>query len=72
MNLGWAFVSGDWVNARAVEMVRASQVEIAGSRTVAALIDGEPRMIASDTIISATISAPIFLATRPTDFSAWK
>jgi hypothetical protein len=61
--LGWDWLSGDWVAARAVTETHARTLRIAGHRRVLALFDGEPRMLDAGTEITAGISAERFLAT---------
>jgi diacylglycerol kinase family enzyme len=63
MELGWSWVSGDWLAARAVDNVTADRFALAERRPVAALFDGEPVTLPGDAIIGAGITRPAFLAT---------
>ncbi len=62
--LGWSWLTGDWVAARAVTQRHAQRIEPFSSRPVLALFDGEPVTLRSGTIIGSGTSAPVFLATR--------
>lgn len=61
--LGWDWLSGDWVAARAVTETHARTLRIAGHRRVLALFDGEPHMLDAGIEITGGISAERFLAT---------
>jgi len=61
--LGWDWLSGDWVAARAVTEAHARTLRIAGHRRVLALFDGEPIMLDAGTEVSGGTSAPRFIAT---------
>lgn len=61
--LGWTWLTGDWVAARAVTQREAPQIEPYSSRPVLALFDGEPVRLAPGTVIRAGMTRPNFLAT---------
>lgn len=61
--LGWTWLTGDWVAARAVTQRNAAQIEPYSSRPVLALFDGEPVTLAPGTVVRAGMTAPRFLAT---------
>jgi len=61
--LGWTWLTGDWVAARAVTQRNAQQIEPYSSRPVLALFDGEPVTLAPGTVVRAGMTAPRFLAT---------
>ncbi len=62
--LGWSWLTGDWVAARAVTQRRAQQIAPFSSRPVLALFDGEPVTLKAGTIVGSGTTAPVFLATR--------
>lgn len=62
--LGWGWLTGDWLAARAVTERRAEQLWVRERRPVLALFDGEPVMLASGTNIRAARSRETFIATR--------
>lgn len=62
-NLGWNWVSGDWLSAHAVTEVRAQEVRIAERKRVLALFDGEPVRLAPGTRIGVARTRECFLAT---------
>jgi hypothetical protein len=61
--LGWDWICGDWVAARAVTSQSTERFIVAGSRPVLALLDGEPRTLAPGTSFTLGRSAEIFLTT---------
>lgn len=61
--LGWTWLTGDWVAARAVTQRNAAQIEPYSSRPVLALFDGEPVTLAPGTVVRGGMTAPRFLAT---------
>jgi len=61
--LGWDWLSGDWVAAHAVTETHARTLRIAGYRRVLALFDGEPHMLEAGTEITGGTSGPSFIAT---------
>ncbi len=62
--LGWEWVTGDWVAARAVTESRTEQLRLAERRPVLALFDGEPETLGPGTAIRAGRSLETFIATR--------
>ncbi|QDX28246.1 hypothetical protein FPZ54_11880 [Sphingomonas suaedae] len=62
--LGWNWLTGDWIAARAVTHRHASRLEPVGTRPVLALFDGEPVTLESGVAITGGTTAPVFLATR--------
>ncbi|WP_084582111.1 diacylglycerol/lipid kinase family protein [Sphingomonas azotifigens] len=62
--LGWEWVTGDWVAARAVTESRAEHLRLAERKPVLALFDGEPETLDSGTTIRAGRSLETFIATR--------
>lgn len=62
--LGWEWVTGDWVAARAVTESRTEQLRVAEHRPVLALFDGEPETLDPGTTIRAGRSLETFIATR--------
>jgi len=66
-DLGWNWVTGDWLAAQAVTEIRARQVHVAERRPVLALLDGEPQLLDPGTTITVGRSKPQFLATVKDD-----
>lgn len=64
LDLGWAWLTGDWVAARAVTDRRAQRIAPSGRRPVLALFDGEPVTLAPGTPITGGTTPPRFLTTR--------
>ncbi len=62
--LGWNWLSGDWVNAHAVTQCHAQTLRIDERRPVLALFDGEADTLPPGTVITGTMSAPVFISTR--------
>ena len=62
--LGWSWLTGDWVAARAVTQRRAERIEPVSSRPVLALFDGEPATLEAGTPVSSGLTRPAFLATK--------
>lgn len=62
--LGWDWLTGEWVAARAVDTTRAERLGFAGHRAVMALFDGEPVMLEADAAITAGRTPPAFLSTK--------
>lgn len=61
--LGWAWLTGDWVAAHAVTHRRADALQPVSRRPVLALFDGEPVTLAPGTPIRGGMTAPMFIAT---------
>ncbi|OAN66507.1 diacylglycerol/lipid kinase family protein [Sphingomonas sp. TDK1] len=62
--LGWEWVTGDWVAARAVTESRAETLRLGERRPVLALFDGEPETLDPGITIRAGRSLETFIATR--------
>jgi diacylglycerol kinase family enzyme len=62
-DLGWNWVTGDWLAAQSVTEIRAQQVRIAERRPVLALFDGEPQMLDPGTTITVGRSRQQFITT---------
>jgi len=62
--LGWEWVTGDWVAARAVTESRTEQLRLRERKPVLALFDGEPETLDPGTTIRAGRSLETFIATR--------
>lgn len=62
--LGWNWVSGDWVAARSVEQCHADRLRVAGHRPVLALFDGEAERLDPATEITGGRVCEVFLTTR--------
>lgn len=64
VELGWDWLTGDWIAARAVTYRRASRIRLAARRPVLALFDGEPETLAPDAEIAGGVTRPMFIATK--------
>lgn len=62
--LGWNWVTGEWVRATSVTHAVSRHLVIEGSRPVLALFDGEPERLERGTRITGGMSEPRFIATR--------
>lgn len=62
--LGWEWLTGDWVDAHAVTKTHATQLGFKGTRRVLALFDGEPVTLDPGTRIKGGTSLKAFIATR--------
>ena len=62
-DLGWSWVTGDWVAARAVTEIRAEELRIAEHRPVLALFDGEPQSLDPGTRITVGRTRKQFVTT---------
>ena len=62
--LGWEWLTGDWVAARAVSKTRADKLKVRGADPVLALFDGEPVTLDPAETIKAGQSLENFIATR--------
>ncbi|MCW3837053.1 diacylglycerol/lipid kinase family protein [Sphingomonas canadensis] len=65
--LGWEWLTGDWIAARAVTQVHARELRVRGNRRALALFDGEPVTLDPATRIRSAMSGKSFLATRAAD-----
>lgn len=61
--LGWDWLTGDWLAAAAVTEVRAKSVQVSGSKPVLALFDGEPQQIAPGVPIASAATQARFIST---------
>lgn len=62
--LGWNWLTGDWVAARAVTDRRAPWLRLRRRRPVLALFDGEPVTLDPDVVVAGGMTRPAFIATR--------
>ncbi len=62
--LGWDWLTGDWVAAKAVSQCVASSFRIAGHRDVLALFDGEPMRLPVGTEVTGGMTRESFITTR--------
>lgn len=62
--LGWEWLTGDWVQAHAVTKTHATQLGFKGTRRVLALFDGEPVTLDPGIRIKGGVSRKSFIATR--------
>ncbi len=65
--LGWNWLTGDWVAARAVTDRRAQLLRPVSKRPVLALFDGEPVTLPPDIEVSGGMTRPAFISTRGDD-----
>ncbi|UUX98211.1 diacylglycerol/lipid kinase family protein [Sphingomonas sp. J315] len=61
--LGWNWLTGDWVAARAVTQRQAKRIAPLSRHPVLALFDGEPVTLDGGTPVGSGVTRPIFLAT---------
>jgi diacylglycerol kinase family enzyme len=64
VQLGWDWLTGDWIAAQAVTESRARELRVDGTRSVLALFDGEPVTLDPSETIRAGKSQKAFIATR--------
>jgi diacylglycerol kinase family enzyme len=62
--LGWNWLTGDWVAARAVTDRRAQRLRPVSKRPVLALFDGEPVTLEPDVEVTRGMTRPAFISTR--------
>jgi diacylglycerol kinase family enzyme len=62
-DLGWSWITGDWLAAHAVTERRATALRLAERRPVLALFDGEPVSLGPDAVITVGRSREQFIAT---------
>lgn len=62
--LGWDWLTGDWVAGRAVTEAHAKEIWPRGKKRVLALFDGEPVTLERTQKIRSGMSAKAFIATR--------
>lgn len=65
--LGWDWITGDWIGARAVTQVKRDRLTLAGRRPARALFDGEATLLPPGTVIGLGRSRTMFVATGPED-----
>ncbi|WP_343519303.1 diacylglycerol kinase family protein [Sphingomonas sp.] len=61
--LGWNWLTGDWIAARAVTERRAERLRPIARRPVLALFDGEPVTLEPDAEVTGGMTHPAFIAT---------
>jgi diacylglycerol kinase family enzyme len=64
VELGWDWLTGDWVAAHAVSEAQTQQLRVRGHRPALALFDGEPVTLQPHETIRAGRSLETFIATR--------
>ncbi|HWU94201.1 MAG TPA: diacylglycerol kinase family protein [Sphingomonas sp.] len=64
VQLGWEWLTGDWVAAHAVSESLTDELQTTGKKPVLALFDGEPVSLAPGTPVTAGMSREAFIATR--------
>jgi diacylglycerol kinase family enzyme len=64
VQLGWEWLTGDWVAAHAVTKTHAERLRVKGRRPVLALFDGEPVTLDPAETIRGGTSRESFIATR--------
>jgi diacylglycerol kinase family enzyme len=64
VQLGWDWLTGDWVAARAATETHATNLRVKASHAVVALFDGEPVMLEPGETIGSGMSRAAFIATR--------
>ena len=64
LQLGWEWMTGDWIAARAVSNTQAERIRVRGNRQALALFDGEPVTLARGAEIRSGRSLKAFIATR--------
>lgn len=62
--LGWSWLTGDWLATRAVDTAHVPSLRVPADRDVACLFDGEVETLPHGTAITAGRTAPVFLSTR--------
>jgi hypothetical protein len=65
IRLGWQWLLGDWRTATGVTVAIADVVTVRGRRTVRALFDGEPAMLASPACVRCGRTRLKFVSTKP-------
>lgn len=64
VDLGWNWLTGDWVAARAVTWRRSARLTLRTDRPILALFDGEPETLAPGTALTGGLTRPMFIATK--------
>lgn len=62
--VGWSWLTGDWMAARTVDTARIAELRVPAGRPARALIDGEPRTLPAGTVIVGGRTRELFIATR--------
>lgn len=70
VQLGWDWVTGDWVAAHAVTEARTQSLRVVGGKPVLALFDGEPVTLEPSEKIAAGKSLERFITTREEEKAA--
>jgi len=64
-NLGWEWLTGDWVAASEVTQCHTSQFRTRGDKPALALIDGEPVMLDPGSTVGVSRTRDLFITTLP-------
>ena len=64
-NLGWEWLTGDWVAASEVTQCRTRQFCTRGDKPALALVDGEPIMLEPSSVVSVGMTRDLFVTTLP-------
>lgn len=64
VQLGWEWLTGDWIAARAATQAHTKLLRVRGTRRLVALFDGEPVTLGPGEPIRGGKSAKAFIATR--------
>ncbi|WP_448657931.1 diacylglycerol/lipid kinase family protein [Sphingomonas sp. CJ99] len=67
LDLGWNWLTGEWVSARPVTQQIVRDMRVAGRKPVLALFDGEPQPLPPGAPIRWALSKERFVATRAVD-----
>lgn len=62
--LGWNWLTGDWIAARAVTDRRAQRLQPVSRRPLLALFDGEPVTLEPGQVVTGGMTRPAFIATK--------
>ncbi|PKP94222.1 MAG: hypothetical protein CVT77_03070 [Alphaproteobacteria bacterium HGW-Alphaproteobacteria-16] len=62
--LGWTWLTGDWIAARAVTDRRAQRLQPVSRRPLLALFDGEPVTLEPDAVVTGGMTRAAFIATK--------
>ena len=65
--LGWDWLTGDWIAARAVATSHADRLAVRGTKPALALFDGEPVTLDPALEIRSGITPRNFIVTREED-----
>jgi diacylglycerol kinase family enzyme len=64
VQLGWDWLTGDWIAARAVSDTKTQRLRVRGTKPLLALFDGEPVTLAARVAITGGQTLRAFIATR--------